>query len=368
MKTPEQVKQVLARQWQSADTRECRLLGGGDEWPIEISIGVPTASDMVSRLSEVKQHIDRWRQVTVGEIVWSPKTYRSTSDAISLPMHWRLARPSDWVAGCNDRQVTDEFESLAELIGASDPIFHQVLVRRRSLWRDKPIDEVVLATTVAMQLQPAIAEGRPLRTLSLTRTDTKFFERNANLMTTLLDQRFDGEPSRMGLTEFLGALSETDHWVLVVDLDGRLLPFERLRVRCSELKTQALQAQNILIIENETCAHLLPKLPGTIAVLGSGFDLGWTSADWLAEKRIAYWGDIDTWGLAFLAQARRNQPHLIPLMMDVDTFDAHEDAAVPEPVPASIEPPSDVDADRTTTCIDACNLLHRAGWNRNSFH
>src|SRR5690606_17552060 len=131
-------------------------------------------------------------------------------------------------------------------------------------------------------------------------------------------------------------------WVLVIDLDGGLMFFHQQRVRSSELEAKPLPSRNILIVENETCRHLLPSLRDTIAVLGSGFDLGWTRASWLAEKRVGYWGDIDTWGLTFLAKARGNVPHLTPLMMDRQTFDDHLAAAVEEREKAAEAFPSEL--------------------------
>ncbi len=338
MKSPDDVKRILRRQWEATDTRAKRLLGD-ETWPIELSIGVPSPTAILSRLDEVKRHVQRWREVRVGEVLWVQRSYRATADPIALPAGWRLERPTDWIAACADRQISFEFESLSVIIGDCDPIFHEVLVRRRSLWRDKSIAEVILATEVALNLEPGCAEGRPLRTLPLPGTDTKFFERHERLVASLLDQRFDGEASRVGLEAFLNAASRTNHWLLLIDLDGSLLPFQRMRVRSSELLEQPLVCRNVLIVENETCGELLPALAGTIAVLGSGFDLGWTRAGWLKEQRVGYWGDLDTWGLVFLANARSNMPHLTPLMMDSQVFDEHQAAAVSESVPAAEQPP-----------------------------
>ena len=94
-----------------------------------------------------------------------------------------------------------------------------------------------------------------MRTLSLEGVDTKFFERNARLVTTLLDARYDGEVSQIGLETFLGAVTEGDHWLLVMDLDGTLLPFQKQRVRSSELRDIALPGERLLIVENECCQH-----------------------------------------------------------------------------------------------------------------
>jgi len=50
------------------------------------------------------------------------------------------------------------------------------------------------------------------------------------------------------------------------------------------------------------------------------------------ERRLAYWGDLDTWGLFMLARARGFQTHLQALLMGRSVFDQFETAAVAEPV------------------------------------
>jgi hypothetical protein len=229
---------------------------------------------------------------------------------------------------------------MATLVEQTDSMFHSLFVRRRSLWRGKSLPEVVQTARLAMALEPGIAQGRPLRLVSIEGIDTKFFERHARLVTTLLDTRFDGEVSELGLEAFLGAFTEGDHWLLVMDLDGSLLPFRKQRVRSSELQEAAIPGERILIVENESCQHQIPKVPGTIAILGAGFDLSWAAGLRLAEKHIAYWGDIDTWGLQFLAKARELIGSLDALMMSASVYQRFADAAVPEPVVAGTNIPA----------------------------
>jgi hypothetical protein len=92
-------------------------------------------------------------------------------------------------------------------------------------------------------------------------------------------------------------------------------------------------------VENESCQHQLPDIPDTIAILGAGFDLAWTSNHWLMQKRVAYWGDIDTWGLQFLAKVRTAVPHIQPLLMSQVVFAQHLASAVVERVVAGTRPP-----------------------------
>jgi hypothetical protein len=338
MKSPEDLRGLLRRQWENADHRERRLLGDSDAWPISLSIGVPSASELTSKLDAVKKHVEAWRNVKVGEVAWEPKQYRASDDAVDVPVRWLIKKPSHWLAACGDSAMKNEFETLAELISNSDPLFHSAFIRRRSLWQSKPVHEIVLAATVAMQLNPGAAAGKPLRLLSLEGVDTKFFERNESLVRTLLDIRFDGEVSRIGLETFLDAFNEKDHWLLVLDLDGGLLPFRSQRVSAKELGRCRLPGQNLVVIENECCSHLLPAVPDTLAVLGAGFDLAWLANPLLPEKQIAYWGDVDTWGLSFLSRARGLLPRTAVLLMDSKTFEDHRDRAVPEPITASPDP------------------------------
>jgi hypothetical protein len=342
MKSPAELRIVLRRQWEDATQREARLLCAKDAWPVVASIGRPSPKTLTTDIEAVKRHVLAWRQVRVGKVVWNAVRYRAAADAVEIPTHWRLQKPSEWLDACADVTMRQEFEALATIVEQTESQFHPLLVRRRSLWRGRPMAEVAQAARLAMALAPNCSAGRPLRMLSTGGIDTKFFERNAPLITALLDVRFDGEVSKIGLESFLGAFTEGDHWLLLLDLDGSLLPFKQMRVSSSDLRGTALPGDRLLIIENESSQHQLPSLSRTIAVLGAGFDLGWADADWLSKKKVAYWGDIDTWGLQCLARARKFIRHLDPLLMSSEIFARFGDLAVPEPVVAGTELPVDL--------------------------
>ncbi|UTM28645.1 DUF2220 family protein [Pseudomonas aeruginosa] len=114
------------------------------------------------------------------------------------------------------------------------------------------------------------------------------------------------------------------------------MPFKRIRLTTSELAETSLPGSRLLVVENEQCVHLLPEtLPDTLAVLGAGLDLQWLASAHLAGKQIAYWGDMDTWGLLMLARARHHQPAVEALLMDRELFDQHSlGSAVVEPAKA----------------------------------
>lgn len=340
MKSPEQLSLKLRKQWNNAKKRELRLLGGAAGWPITESIGRPKPATIATDLDAVRQHIQVWGQVKTGEVIWEEVSYRATAEPVKVPCKWQLNKPSEWIDACRNQAVQQEFRSMEKLVSNAATEFHSLLIRRPSLWQNKPLDEVLLACSVAAELSPGFANGKPLRTLSVTGIDTKFFERHARLVTRLLDQRFEDEVSRIGLEAFLGALYEGDHWILLVDLDGGLLPFKRQRVSTADLVNAALPGSRLLIVENESCLHQLPPVvDNTLAILGAGFDLDWTGNSTLQNKAIGYWGDIDTWGLNCLAKARQNQPGLQSLLMEYEHFVEYQQYAVVEPVVAGTQIP-----------------------------
>lgn len=346
MKSPTDIGCSLARQWQRSSVRLERLLDP-TSWPQRLNIGKPAARLFTDNIQAVLRHVENWRSVNVGKVDWEPVSYRAGLAPISLPMRWHLRSPSEWIAAIHDPAVSQEYAQLEYLVEQVDSAFHALLVAQRSLWLTKTPEEVVATARLATRLSPGCARGRPLRLLAEHGVDTKFFERNATLLTKLLDERFEGAASEQGLTTFLDAFEESGHWVLVIPLQPELLPFKRLRLTTGELADTPLPGSRLLVVENEQCIHLLPKiLPDTLTVLGSGLDLQWLASAHLARKQIAYWGDMDTWGLLMLARARLHRPAVAALLMERALFEQHSSkSAVIEPTKALASAPPGLLAD-----------------------
>ena len=334
MYSPDELREKLARQWDNAKLRAERLLPPGN-WPLCLPIGKPSVKIFAEQPQHVLQHVQLWRQVAVGCVDWGEVSYRASDGPVSMPLRWILNGPSDWISAAADQAVSREFRLLEGIIEQVDPIFHPLLVSHRSLWRHKSPQDIINAARLTNRLEPGCAKGLPLRLLSGQGVDTKFIENNISLLTRLLDVRFSGEASEQGLITFLDAFDESSHWVLVAPLSPGLLPFKKCRVTTAELAETTLPASNVLVIENEHCLHQLPALSDTIAILGCGLDVQWLSSSVLDDKCVAYWGDMDSWGLLMLARARCCRPTLDVLLMNRELFEQYAShSAVAEPVKA----------------------------------
>jgi len=286
MKSPTELAARLAKQWQLADNREARLLHE-DAWPLTLAIGKPTPAQLTQQTDQVRTHLQLWRAVTVGRVLFEPMIFRGGSEPVEVPVSWQLSSSKEWVAATADRSVQRKYATLHRLLHETNTIFHRTLVRRRYVFAEEDEQDVIRAAEIAMHLTPGCVLGRPLRALSVLGSDTKFFERHRRIMIELLDARFDGQVTDLGLEAFLGAPEEGDHWLLIVPLAPNLLPFDQLRVRATELRSVQLPGSHLLIVENEQCLYQLPRLPDTIAILGAGLHLEWMSAPVYAQKRIA---------------------------------------------------------------------------------
>lgn len=342
MKSPDDFAAQLSRQWRNTRVRVDRLLNE-TAWPMSISIAAPTPSEINGDIASVRTRLRAWRAVATGEVVWGERRYRSLAEPLVVPSEWILRTPWEWIEATSDWDVIQEFKCLMNVLANVEADFHQVLVKHLNLVTRTSEQEVVAATSFASNVTPGIGDGKALRAISLNGIDSKFLERNRTLVSLLIDERFGGAVSRDGLEAFLGVSDYGGRWLLAVDLDGHLLPYRKTRLLDMDLGTSAPAAANrVIVVENEQCHVQLPeKLPGTLVILGAGLNLQWLRAEWLDDVAMAYWGDIDTWGLAMLANARQLRPDITPLLMSGEIFDglAHE-AAVVEPVVFDVNVPA----------------------------
>lgn len=347
LKLPEDIAFGLVRQWARTDKR-LELMSADTLWPICIRIGKPTAQEIRNDLKKVKNFLASWSGVKTGRVNWMSVAYRGLAEPLNIPESLELASTEEWIESTRNHAIQSEFRKLKGILENTDAIYHDLLIRRRQLVNSMETNDCIKAVEVASLLSPACAAGIPLRGISLAGIDTKFIENNQTLVADLLDIRFDGVVKPIGLEAFLGTIPSDFHWLLVVDLDGDLLPMERIRVRDTELLERELPGKRVLIIENEQCLHLVPKLKDTIAILGAGLNLSWLSASWFDHRILGYWGDIDTWGLTMLATACQMQPGMTPLLMTQEIFfESTADKVVVEPVSAALTPPENLEREQS---------------------
>ena len=108
-----------------------------------------------------------------------------------------------------------------------------------------------------------------------------------------------------------------------------------------------LPVSRVFITENEVNFLAFPPLPDSMVIFGAGYGFEvLAGAQWLQQRSIYYWGDIDTHGFAILDQLRAQLPHVQSLLMDRTTLLAHAAQWGEEPQPLLRDLPRLTDEER----------------------
>ncbi len=163
---------------------------------------------------------------------------------------------------------------------------------------------------------------------------TKFIEQNEAVIISLLDFLIPNAV-RDSSEKCIGKryqLKYDEPTVRISILDSQLLigGLSDIRIPLSEFERLEINADNIVITENKMNFLALPELPSTIAIWsGGGFLISYLrNTRWLCERKIFYWGDLDTYGFLILHQMRTYFAQTKSVMMDKETFELFKEEGV----------------------------------------
>lgn len=361
------VELLRAKYWNNTKALKS-LLTGSTEFPIQISLKQPKGNAALNNISHFQDFVDSWKsfceqaeyesiQVNVH---WETVIFRSISEQqvptyLTIPDISSLAR---MLGDAEEQQLRDWqsrilyiFDSLSIEL-AKRPVHPIRSTYERELFSTLIANleilsgfsklELELLVKLIPQLHKGMGRGSYLRALPVMFVDTKFIEKNLKLIESVTAAIIDCSAKEMGLLSWLDCRDKPKDWLLVKPLckntADALGGLPLLRMSSETLLDFELPAKNILVIENEQSCLSLDNIPDTIAVSGGGKNVSWMRANWLANKRVAYWGDIDSEGLAILSDVRSKLSTVIPLMMDTETVEAYRDRMVDEPESIIREP------------------------------
>ena len=361
------VELLRAKYWNNTKALKS-LLTGNTEFPIQISLKPPKGNAALNNISHFQDFVDSWKsfceqaeyesiQVNVR---WETVIFRSISEQqvptyLTIPDISSLTR---MLGDAEEQQLKDWqsrisyiFDSLSIELAkrAVHPIrsiyereLFSTLIANLEILSGFSKLELELLVKLIPQLHKGMGRGSYLRALPVIFVDTKFIEKNLKLIESVTAAIIDCSAKEMGLLSWLDCRDKPKDWLLVKPLcknaADALGGLPLLRMSSDTLLDFELPANNILVIENEQSCLSLDNIPDTIAVSGGGKNVSWMRANWLANKRVAYWGDIDSEGLAILSDVRSKLSTVIPLMMDTETVEAYRDRMVDEPESVIREP------------------------------
>ena len=323
------IEQLLRREWEHPSHLRGRI-SGSRSFPIRLSLKPPTATQAMANLDHFRHFIQSWQAWPhPGQVQWQHKSWQRLGRQ-NVPVALQIDSMSELISvlGPKARARSRRWQQLMQPLLEVDPRLSSVLIRHLTALEEMSCDDTRLLAQLLPQLGPGIGQGNYLRALPLREVDTKFVEVHHRLITDCLDLLHEGAVTAQGgLISWLECLDTPAGWLMVRPLCRRtregLAGLPLLQLDLETLIRFPLPASHILVVENKQSGYALPHLEDTIAVFGGGRNTAWMKAEWLRHKHLGYWGDIDSWGLAFLSDARSHQPHLHALMMDETTVLQH---------------------------------------------
>lgn len=132
--------------------------------------------------------------------------------------------------------------------------------------------------------------------------DEKHFERRFNL-------KYDEPLVRFRL------LDKSIQQQYFFNMEDISLPIEQFRKLNIPVST-------VYIVENKMNMLTFPHIENSIVIWGHGFGVDiMKDVEWMNDKRIFYWGDIDSHGFQILSEVRTHFPMIKSFLMDRETFD-----------------------------------------------
>jgi hypothetical protein len=331
--SPDELVAQIERLWQRGRLLSARL-DGTSLYPLPLRLKRPASQDLGDRFDDVRAWIgaldagSRQRRGFGYDIVWEEVNHRQLGRN-RLPAGIVVPTERDALTLIGRQAQAETFDALAR----------ETLTRFPSLrdWTSrKPLVVVgnapewmrILAVLAWFEAHPR--SGLYLRQLDIPGVDTKFIELRRGLLAELLEQGLapsrasDEAPppfeQRFGLRSrpALIRLRILDPSLCIGGLTDITVPVE-------QLAALDLPATRVFITENEINGLAFPEAAGGIVLFKLGYALDLLAqVAWLGDRKIHYWGDIDTHGFAMLDRLRARFPHTQSLLMDRETLMAHQ--------------------------------------------
>lgn len=330
-------------------------------WPaFSRPLGSIRSAEAAKSLDAVQRLRAAWSQAEKRRgwrVEWRMTAWRALRAEAKLPAHADVESARDLVASLHPQGLTvadwdgavKRLQRTAEAFGLDDADRRRAaaaaLKQRQALWpRDMEYDDFERLIALARWLLANPASGLFVREIPLAGIDTKWFERHRGALASLMNAVDGGVRAPATLAADCG-LRTPPAFVLVRHAGPwtgggaatAKIPFAALAEAASD-------GPAVAVIENEQTG-LSVALPEEVPIfIGMGYGAAMLgSIPWLAEKRILYFGDLDTHGLAILAACRESFPaaargQVESVLMTPEAFERWSSAAVTEPSPVRTAP------------------------------
>lgn len=339
MKLPEDVRQFLARRFQSKH-REW-LIGdpGEGQWPLEVPLGIPTEQAALKQVDGVRAWVGAWQSwqantvQTSGTLSWCERRWKALG-VQRLPEKLALRGPEDVAMWIGQSERWGRGQSRYQTLTARWPVLAQQLARYFDVLADYGDADFRRMAEMLNWINLNPKSNLYPRQIPVAGADSKWLELRKGLISDLV-ATLQNDPTgdrdffrRCGLRPQPQLIRMR---VLDPELRARLGGLGDISAPCEDVASIGIRPTNVFIVENLQTGLAFGDLPGAVVIMRLGYAVDVLGQlPWLRKAQCIYWGDIDTHGFAILNRARTYIPSLKTVLMDEPTLMSHRDLWVEE--------------------------------------
>lgn len=328
---PREIKHLLLRRWKQGVFlgQEADKEADNDEdhlFPYRLSLKKPSSKELSENFEEVRRWIRSWDAIPLVRI--DTRTFNHpVLGKNSLPDVGWVDSLEDLVSLIDKHAELKAFKEICERTRKQQPQllpwlgkYPMQALRHSEAW------PALLMVVDWLQANPQPAKY--LRQMDVPGVHTKFVENHRQILSSLLDLSLPEDMINKTTSNFqsrYGFLNKPER-IRFRFLDIACNPYPHtlgsdLQINSQAFAKLAPEVTQVFITENEINYLAFPRVPASLLIFGSGYGFEHLCpAVWLKEKRIRYWGDIDTHGFAILDQFRHHFPHTESFLMDQQTL------------------------------------------------
>lgn len=321
---PEEVARRLRQRY---GNQHRRWLAGDGQWPVSISLGVPSEREAREHLSAVRAWQQRWHEWRGdGELVWVERRWSSLGTQ-QLPERLILHDPIQVARWAGEAERWERAEHRYRYMLGRWSRLKGSLAAHFDTLADYPEDDFHRLFSMLEWLQTHPESGLYLRQLPVEGVDTKWLSTRKSLVASLFQAIREDAWRDNDFYALTGIRREPVLMRMrLLDPDARSVTggLKDITAPVEELAQLRLPIRAIYIVENLQTGLAFQELPGAALFtrLGYAVELFGRIA-WLAPIPCFYWGDLDTHGFAILNLLRHYLPQARSLLMDEPTLLDH---------------------------------------------
>jgi hypothetical protein len=340
--TPAELKAQVQKLWDRGLILSS-LIGGESVFPRRLTLKGPDSRELSDSFQEVRDWIARLSSGNKHyRVVWRSINHRILG-ANELPDEIWIDALDDALGWIGKRQEARQFAAMVTLTRDCQPALLPWLAKRPLRALELAEEWPRILSIVAWRIKH-LRPGIYLRQIDLPVVHSKFIETHRGVLGELFDLVLPTEEIDATATGAIGFCRRYGFQDKPLRVRFRILDpaLALLRTETDQdiTLTQETFAQlelpvtKVFITENEINFLAFPEVPEAMVIFGAGYGFeNLASVEWMRNRVIHYWGDIDTHGFAILNQLRGFFPDVASLLMDHETLMEHQALWGVEPSP-----------------------------------